>query len=478
MKLGSALVVLVLVLVACGGGGGGATSPGATTGARSPQATTAGATSTATEEPTETEEPAESAAASPDESEPAGSPGESPAESPGESPAGSPGVTPGPSAPAAVEGTLTLWVDETRAPIMIDVGEEFEAATGVPVDVHQLGFGDIRDQLQLRGPAGEGPDIIIGAHDWLGQLAENGLVEPLDLGAATENIDPVALEAFTYDGTLYGLPYASEAVALYYNTELVPEAPATWDELKAAATELQETGGLEQAFIIPEKDPYHTYPFLTGHGGYIFGETETGYDPTDVGLDTEGGLAYATELGAMVEAGLLRPGVNYDAMIASFNAGDAAMFITGPWALNQIREGGQPFAVAPIPTMLEEPRPFVGVQGFMVSADAPNSTLAQTFLTEYLATDEVMGNLFEADPRPSTWTPVATTIDDPEVLAFIESASNGDPLPAIPEMSAVWTDWTDALDLIFTGAQAPEDAISDAAESIRGIIGGSASPSP
>ena len=54
--------------------------------------------------------------------------------------------------------------------------------------------------------------------------------------------------------------------------------------------------------------------------------------------------------------------------------------------------------------------------------------------------------------------------------AFIESAANGDPLPAIPEMSAVWTDWTDALDLIFTQAQEPDRRCTDAAESIRATI--------
>lgn len=468
LKLGGVLVALVLALMACTGGGG-TTSPLPTTGG-TPTGTAAAPTSAAS--PDET--PAETAEASPDES-----PAESPGESPGESPAESPGVTPGPSAPPAEAGTLTLWVDETRAPIMLDVGADFEAATGVPVAVHQLGFGDIRDQLQLRGPAGEGPDIIIGAHDWLGQLAENGLVEPLDLGAAASSVDPVALEALTYDGTLYGLPYAAEAVALYYNTDLVPEAPATWEELKTIASDLQADGTVEQGYVLMEKDPYHSYPILTGMGGYIFGETETGYDPTDVGLDSPGGIAYANELDQMVKDGLLRPGINYDAMIALFNAGDAAMFITGPWALNQIREGGQPFAVAPIPMMAEQPRPFVGVQGFMVSADAPNKLLAETFLAEYVATDEVMGELFAADPRPSTWTPVAEQTDDVDVLAFIESASTGDPLPAIPEMSAVWTDWTDALDLIFTQAQDAEAAITDAAESIRATIGGTtSSPSP
>lgn len=456
-KLATVLVALALVIGACSGGGASPTPVKSTAASTAPGSTAPQSTAPQSRAPQST---------APESTAPE-------SEAPG-----SPGVTPGPSAPPAVVGTLTLWVDETRAPIMLDVGADFEAATSVPVAVHQLGFGDIRDQLQLRGPAGEGPDIIIGAHDWLGQLVTNGLVEPLDLAAKADSVDPVALEAFTYDGQLYGLPYAAEAIALYYNTDLVPEAPATWEELKSTATDLQTNGGLEQAFIIQEKDPYHSYPVLSGMGGYIFGETDTGYDPTDVGLDSEGGLAYARELDQMVTDGLLRAGVNYDAMIASFNAGDAAMFITGPWALNAIRAGGRPFAVAPIPIMTETPRPFVGVQGFMVSADAPNTVLAQTFLTEYLATDEAMGGLFEADPRPSTWLPTAETITDEDVLAFVESAATGDPLPAIPEMASVWESWTKALDLIFTQAQDPEEAITDAAETIRGLIGGTASPSP
>ena len=34
---------------------------------------------------------------------------------------------------------------------------------------------------RVAGPAGEGPDIIIGAHDWLGELVTNGLLAPIDL---------------------------------------------------------------------------------------------------------------------------------------------------------------------------------------------------------------------------------------------------------------------------------------------------------
>jgi arabinogalactan oligomer/maltooligosaccharide transport system substrate-binding protein len=483
LKLGSVLTALVLLLAACAGPGA-TTRPSTAASAAAPSVAASVAASAA---PSAAPSTATSAAPSVAPSEAAS---EAPSVGPTEAasvepsaevtapPAESPGVTPSPSPPpAAEEGTLTLWVDETRFPIMETLGAEFTAATGVPVAVYQVGFGDIRDRLQLYGPTGEGPDVIIGAHDWLGQLATNGLVEPLDLSAVSSNIDPTALSAFTYDtgegGQVYGLPYAAEAIGLYYNTDMIETPPTTWDELMTMATDLQADAdlGLEQAFVIPEKDPYHTYPMLTANGGYIFGKNDDGtYNPEDVGLDSEGGLAYGQMLTDMIDGGLLRAGVNYDTMIQLFSTSKSAMFITGPWALTQIRDSGIPFAVAPLPDGAETARPFVGVQGFMVSADAPNKLLAETFLTEYVATDETMQALFDADPRPSTWTPVADATDDTDVQAFITSAANGDPLPAIPEMSAVWTDWTDALDLIFTGAQDSDSALTDAAESIRSLI--------
>jgi maltose/maltodextrin transport system substrate-binding protein/arabinogalactan oligomer/maltooligosaccharide transport system substrate-binding protein len=474
LKLISVLAALVFVVAACAGGGGATTRPSVASVAPS---TVAPVTAAPVTTAPQTSAPATAAPATDEPTdEPTEEPSEAPSEAPSDGPAetASPEVTPSPSPPpAAQEGTLTLWVDETRFPILTDIGEQFTADTQVPVAVYQVGFGDIRDRLQLYGPAGEGPDVIIGAHDWLGQLATNGLVEPLDLGDAGANVDPVALDAFTYEGTLYGLPYASEALALYYNPTLVETPPTTWEELITMATALQTDQGLEQAFVIPERDPYHTYPMLTANGGNIFGRAEDGsYDPTQVGLDSDGGLAYGQMLSDMIDQGVLRPSVNYDTMMQLFTTGEAAMIMTGPWALSQIRESGVDYAVAPIPNASETARPFVGVQGFMVSADAPNKTTAIEFLRTYIATDEAMGALFTADPRPSTWTPLASTIDDPDVAAFIESASNGDPLPAIPEMSAVWTDWTDALDLIFTGAQESDAALTDAATSIRAIIAG------
>src|SRR5690606_39303849 len=66
----------------------------------------------------------------------------------------------------------------------------------------------------LAGPAGDGPDIIVGAHDWLGELIVNGLIEPIDLGDLAGDFEQVTLDAFTWGDQLYGVPIAFESIGL------------------------------------------------------------------------------------------------------------------------------------------------------------------------------------------------------------------------------------------------------------------------
>jgi arabinogalactan oligomer / maltooligosaccharide transport system substrate-binding protein len=368
--------------------------------------------------------------------------------------------------------SLLIWTDDTRAPVLAQVGQQFEAEFGVCVAVTEKGFGDIRDDLMITGPAGEGPDIIIGAHDWLGQLVENGMVAEIELGAATDQFLEAAVQAFVYDGALYGMPYATENVAFVYNPELVETVPTTWDEVAELAAQLEADGVVQHGYIIQTNDPYHFFPIQTAFGGYVFGLTEEGYDPSDVGVDSEGTLAAAAWLDQMVEAGHIPQNVNYDIMHALFGNGDAAMIITGPWALPTIRESGIPYAVAAIPGQVQDAQPFLGVQGFMISAFSDDPLLAQTFLQDYIATAETMQAIFDADPRPSAFLPVREAIEDEDIQGFAAAGADGLPMPAIPAMSAVWSSWGNAMEAVILQSQTPEAAFSDAAAQIRTAIEG------
>src|SRR5262245_54936889 len=129
---------------------------------------------------------------------------------------------------AAQEDALVVWADGERAPLLTESGGRFEEEFGIPVEVQQYGLGDAGDQLLIAGPVGEGPDILITAHDSIGQFVANGAIVPIDMGDLAEDFYPNALNLFTYQGQLWGVPYATENIALIRNVDLVPEAPATW----------------------------------------------------------------------------------------------------------------------------------------------------------------------------------------------------------------------------------------------------------
>ncbi len=374
------------------------------------------------------------------------------------------------------DADLVIWADDTRAPIITEFANRFAEDNGVTVAVQELGFDDIRSRMITAAPAGEGPDIIIGAHDWLGQLVSAGVVAALDVAAVEGDFAPATIQAFNYEGSIYGLPYAIENIALVRNVELVPDSPATFEDLVETALELQAAGTITLPLALQENgngDPFHNYPIVTALGGYVFGENADGsYNPEDIGIDSPGGIAAANYFGELSDAGVISIDTLYDVMIETFSTGASPFAITGPWALNAFDDAGVTYVVEPIPSIAGgEPRPFIGVQGFMVSSFAANPLIASTFVLDYMATQEAQEALFEAGSRPPAHTAAfnAVAAGNPNVEGFGESGRNGYPMPSIPEMGSVWQAWTDAYALIFTGTN-PEDAVKAAAEQIRTLI--------
>jgi arabinogalactan oligomer/maltooligosaccharide transport system substrate-binding protein len=402
-----------------------------------------------------------------------------------ETTAAAPGSTAPPTAPPRGTADLVIWTDDTRQPVIEEIATTFAEEQGIEIAVQELEFGQIREQLSLAAPGGDGPDIVIGAHDWLGELVTNGVLEPLDLSGIADQFQDVAIDAFTYEGQTYGLPYAVENVALVRNTELVPEAPATFEEMVQVATDFKAEHADDPTYqglalqVGPEGDGYHYQPILSAFGGYIFAQNPDGtFNPDDLGLDSPGAIEAATFLSEQAEAGLLSADTTYDVMIDSFGSGKAAFAITGPWALTQEDNGfqatGVPYAVSPIPAREggEAPQVFVGAQGFMISSFSEQKDLATSFVLDFMSQESTQLALFEAGGRPPALTSAYDQVtSDPDVAGFGESGAAGIPLPAIPEMSNVWTSLGLAEVNVLRGAD-PEQEFSAAAESIRAEIGG------
>jgi len=381
-----------------------------------------------------------------------------------------PTVVPATPEPA---GTLTIWADDTRTPILQGMADAFLAQYNIKLVVEDLGrVQDIRSQAIIAIPAGKGPDIYLGVHDWLGALITSGLVAPIDLGDKAAEFVPSTLQAFTYtDGKLYGMPYATENIGLFYNTDLVQTAPTTWDELLQTGKALKDAGKVKYAFAVNAGPLYNALPVWTSYGGYVFGKTDSGaWNPKDVGLDSKGFIDGVTWMRKAVSDGLVPDTLDSAAASAMFENGQIPFYMDGPWDLDTIRKSGVKYAVAT--SFPNDGAPFSGVQGFFVNPYSENVLLAQAFLTEYIATDAVMQQLADTGNRPSAFKSVLDKTTDPDLKAMGQAGINAIPMPNIPEMGSVWSAADNGITLAMTGKQAPDAAMTDAATQIRGLIAG------
>ena len=345
----------------------------------------------------------------------------------------------------AFSGQITVWVDADRADVMKDAAKDFTDNTGVKVSLVQKEFGEIRDQFVQQAPTGKGPDVVVGAHDWLGVLVANGVVAPVELGDRSDEFQQIALDAFSYEGQLYGVPYAIENIGLMRNTDLVAEAPTDFNDMIAKG----KAAGTEYAFLVgldPEQaDPYHLYPFQTSFGAPVFAQNDDGsYNADDLQIGNEGGKKFAAWLGEQGKAGVLNTNITGDLAKENFLAGKSPFFLTGPWNAPAATEKGLNIAIDPIPSAGgEDAQPFAGVQGFFLSSESKNKLAANEFLLNYVGSEKVQTALYEVGGRAPALTSAfdAAVKDDPITAGFGEVGANAVPMPSIPEMGAVWQFW-------------------------------------
>jgi arabinogalactan oligomer/maltooligosaccharide transport system substrate-binding protein len=355
---------------------------------------------------------------------------------------------------SAEGGTLTVWVDSERVDALQGAADAYSEETGVEVEIVGKDNNTIKDDFIQQVPTGEGPDITMGAHDWLGELSTNGVVAPLELGDSAGDYLDVAINASTYEGTVYMLPYAVENIAILRNADLVPEAPATFDDMIAAG----QAAGLDKPFVVEqgaEGNPYHLYPFQTAFGAPVFGTNDEGYDPTDLQLGNEGGVEFANWLGSQGKngAGNFNTDVDGDIAKQAFLDGTAAFWLTGPWNVGAALDGGINVAIDPVPSPTGEvASPFAGVKGFFVSSESENKVAANDFLVNYIGTEDVQLDLFEAgNILPALSAAAESASSDPIIEGFAAVGADAVPMPAIPAMGSVWQYWGIAEASIING---------------------------
>jgi multiple sugar transport system substrate-binding protein len=209
---------------------------------------------------------------------------------------------------------------------------EFEERAGVGVEaVVAPTHPDLNERIEEEFGSGAASYDLISTHtkyapsqrQWLTPLDED--LQASDL----EHFTPRTLELARIGGNLYGIPRNLDVKLLYYRTDLVPEPPSSWEELREEAARLR-SGDL-YGFVFPGKESGlfgHFFELHAMHGGRMFADE----GPPVPNLNDEAGLWALGLLEDLCTRAAPRetPNWHYDEVAACFRKGKAAMSTDWP----------------------------------------------------------------------------------------------------------------------------------------------------
>jgi maltose-binding protein MalE len=347
--------------------------------------------------------------------------------------------------------TIRIWTDKDRLAAVTKVANAWASSKGATIEVVQKDFGQIRDNLKTV-QSETAPDVIVGAHDWIGELSANGSIVPLFPSAATQKQFPgYALDAFSY-GTaikkLYGAPVALENIALVTNTKLA-KVPTTWAQLQRSALATKKKTKAAVGISVQQGsggDAYHMYPLFAGLGGYIFGKNSAGnLDPSNIGVANPKFLKNAAMIDQWNKLGLIRSSVDSSISQDLFLKGKTAFWFTGPWNLDTLKKSGLSYRISAFPQIVAGTKavPFLGVQGFMVTKFAAThnvESLAKDLVSNYMMQTGPQLELALSNTRYPANLNAGKQVKDLQLKAFGIASTGGVPMPNIPQMNSVWGD--------------------------------------
>jgi maltose/maltodextrin transport system substrate-binding protein len=367
------------------------------------------------------------------------------------------------SADVPESADITLYVNYDRGyTAMQKLGNCYTQKTGISIAVeHALPGDDMAGIYSDRAASGDAPDLILWAHDRIGQWVEDGYISPISPRRRMFNSVPLTTwEGGKYKGEYYGFPIAIESSALIYNKALTNQPPTSFEEISALDL------GAVKAIEWDYKNTYFTWGLLAADGGYPFLQTADGWNASDIGVNNAGAVTGLSAVKNLVETGALDPAANYDSMNEGFLNGSVAMIINGPWSWPTYEAAGIDIGIAPLPTVAgQNGKPFSGIMMYLVSSQSPFQSEAQSFVQNYLLTEEGVALIEEDYPLGGVLNISYVLSDDnnPRILDTLQVAVSGQQMPNIAEMSNFWNPMAKAIEQAISGELTVREALDQAA---------------
>jgi len=384
--------------------------------------------------------------------------------------------------------TLKVWsIDGANAPGIADVmSKEFDDANpDIVVEYRIVPFDDLVQESLRAFATGQAPDIVSFDNPDFAMFSSRGaMLDITDRVKASSVIKTDAyfagpLNSVTWDGKLFGLPKYTDTIGLFYNKDLFKKAgldpenpPKTWDELLEAARKLNDPAnnvyGITFSARAGEEGTFQFLPWIQMSGGSY----------TEVNGP---GAIKALELWkTMVDEKLASQDVlslgQWDST-GTFNSGNAAMAISGPWELNRMSTDAKfDWGVALLPTETPDGARSSALGGFNwgIFSTTKHPDEAFKLLEYYVSQENRLFPEFSSLPArgdialPETGVP----LKDAALKVFQEQLKYAQPRGPHPDWQKISKAIYDAMQAALTGQKSAKDALDQAQATISGIVGG------
>ena len=379
---------------------------------------------------------------------------------------------------SSAKNELTVYVDNGYKSYMEEAAKAFEKESGTKVNIKTGDALGGLDKLSLDNQSGKAPDVMMAPYDRVGGLGNDGQLAEVALNKDSKT-DKTTESLVTNGGKVYGAPAVIETLVLYYNKDLLQEAPKTFGELEELAKDSKYDfageDGKNTAFLADWTNFYYAYGLLSGNGGYVFGKNGT--DPKDIGLNNQGaidGIEYAKTWYAKWPKGLQDTKGAANFIQTQFQEGKTAAIIDGPWKASSLKEAKVNYGVATIPTLPNGKAysAFGGGKAWVIPAGANHPEAAQKFVDFLTSTDQQKAFYDKTNEVPANTEAreYAVGKNDELTTAVVKQFENAQPMPNISEMSTVWDPAATMLFDAVSGKKSSKDAADDAVKLIKETI--------
>ena len=374
---------------------------------------------------------------------------------------------------------ITLYVEDQYKAYAETVAKAYKEQSGTTVNIKsgdQLGG---LDKLSLDNQSGQAADVMMAPYDRVGSLGTDGQLSEVKLSDGAKTDDKTKSLVTAADGKVYGAPAVIESLVMYYNKDLVKEAPKTFAELEELAKDSKYAfageDGKTSAFLADWTNFYFAYGLLAGNGGYVFGQN--GKDAKDIGLANDGSIAginYAKTWYEKWPKGMQDTEGAGNLIQTQFQEGKTAAIIDGPWKAQAFKDAKVNYGVATIPTLPngKDYAAFGGGKAWIIPSSTKNLEGAQKFV-DFLVSTEQQKAFYDATneiPANTEARSYAEGKNDELTTAVIKQFKNAQPMPNISQMSAVWEPAANMLFDAVSGKKDAKTAANDAVTLIKETI--------